>query len=31
VDGCEMPLPVQAYVVEDLTEEAMIGTNFRGL
>ena len=28
VDGCEMPLPVQAYVVEDLAEEAIIGTNF---
>jgi len=28
VDGCEMPLPMQTYVVEDLTEEAIIGTNF---
>jgi len=28
VDGCEMPLPIQVYVVEDLAEEAIIGTNF---
>lgn len=28
VAGCEMPLPIQAYVVEDLIEEMIIGTNF---
>jgi len=28
LDGLEMPLPVQAYVVHDLAEEAVIGTNF---
>ena len=28
LDGYEMPLPVQVYVVHDLAEEAVIGTNF---
>lgn len=28
LDGCEMPLPVQVYVVQDLAEEAVVGTNF---
>lgn len=28
VAGCEIPLPIQTYVVEDLMEDAIIGTNF---
>jgi len=28
IDKYEMPLPIQTYVIEDLMEEAIVGTNF---
>ena len=28
IDEYEMPLPIQTYVIEDLMEEAIVGTNF---